>query len=175
MKEGEEPADAIFQALQSLGVPFSYRRKVMDAAKSDGMSDTRAYRLAFSRTVRMEDSSFQSDLRIYDEGKEPVDVIYLFALLNSAMEYFDLMSVLVLPHIREVLPCQRLVPLVFRKALSDKDRTALKSLAILRNEEPIKVIDRFTQASGLAAVYGDESSLYRYYVLQEVCEEVLCT
>ena len=114
-------------------------------------------------------------MQIYNNRKDPVGMIYQFELLNSAMEHFDLMRVLVLPHICEVLTCQRLVPLVFRKALSDKDRTALKSLAILRNEEPIKVIDRFTQASGLAAVYGDESSLYRYYVLQEVCEEVLCT
>ena len=159
MKEGEEPADAIFQALQSLGVPFSYRRKVMDAAKSDGMSDTRAYRLAFSRTVRMEDSSFQSDLRIYDEGKEPVDVIYLFALLNSAMEYFDLMSVLVLPHINDFLHCQRLVPLVFRKVLSDKDRTALRRVYIIRDEESIDVIDRFIQAYGLAYVYEKKAYL----------------
>ena len=29
--------------------------------------------------------------------------------------------------------------------------------------------------SGLADVYGDESSIYRLNVLQEVCEEVLCT
>ena len=103
MKEGEEPADAIFQALQPLGVPFQDRRKVMDAAKSDGVPHTREYGLAFSRTVRTEDSSFQSDLQIYDDGKEPVDVLYQFALLNIAMEVFDLMSVLVLLPISGVL------------------------------------------------------------------------
>ena len=67
VKEGEEPADTIFQALQPLGVPFLDRRKVMDAAKSDGVPHTRGYVLAFSRTVRTEDSSFQSDLWIYDD------------------------------------------------------------------------------------------------------------
>ena len=39
----------------------------MDAAKSDGVPHTRGYILAFSRTVRTEDSSFQSDLWIYDD------------------------------------------------------------------------------------------------------------
>ena len=90
VKEGEEPEDAIFQALQPLGVPFPDRRKVMDVAKSEGVPHTREYVLGFYRTVRMEDSSFQSDLRIYDDGKEPVDVLYQFALLNSAMEQLRL-------------------------------------------------------------------------------------
>ena len=75
--------------------------------------------------MRTEDSSFQFDLRIYDKEKEPVNVIYQFILLNSAMEHFDLMRILVLPHICEVLPCQILVPLVFTKVLSNKDGTAL--------------------------------------------------
>ena len=71
------------------------------------------------------------------------------------------MSVSFLPRICEVLPCQRLVPLVFTKVFSDKSGTALGRLDILCDEEPTYVIDRFIQASGLAAVYVDETSLYR--------------
>ena len=58
VKEGEEPVDAIFQALQPLDVPFPDRRKVMDAAKSDGVPHRRDYVLDFYRTVRTEDISF---------------------------------------------------------------------------------------------------------------------
>ena len=86
-------------------------------------------------------------------------MLYQFALMNSAMEMFDLMSVLVLPHINDFLHCQRLVPLVFRKVLSDKDRTALRRVYIIRDEESIDVIDRFIQASGLAYVYEKKAYL----------------
>ena len=166
---------ARFQALQLLGVTLLYRKKVMYATKSDGISNTREYGLAFSRTVQTEDITFQFDLRIYDNKKEPIDVIYQFVLPNSAIEHFDLMILLVLPHIFEVLPCQRLVPLVFTKVLRNKYMITLGRLEILRNKEPIDAINRFIRASGLASVCGDEASLYRYNVLQEVCEEVLCT
>ena len=125
--------------------------------------------------MRTEDSSFKSDLRIYDDRKKPVDVPYKFALMKNAMYHFGLMSVLVLLHIYEVLPCQRLVPLVLTKVLRDKDGTALVRLDILRNKEPIDVINRFIQESGIAPVYGDETCLYRYNILQEICKEVLCT
>ena len=147
----------------------------MDTAKSDGVPHTREYGMAFSRIVRTEKSSFQSNLRIDDNRKEPGDVLYQFAMLNSSMEHFDLIIILVLPHICEVPPCQRLVPLLFTEVLRNKDRTALGSLDILRDDEPIDVINRFVQASVIAAVYGDKASLYSYNVLQEVCEEVLCT
>ena len=75
----------------------------MDASKSDGVPHTREYRLSLSRTVRMGESLFRSYLRIYDNRKEPVDVLYQFALLNIAMEVFDLMSILVLLPISGVL------------------------------------------------------------------------
>ena len=67
----------------------------------------------------MDDSSFQSNQRIYDNGKEPFDVLYQFALMKSAMDYFELMSVLVLLYNCEVLPCHILVPLVFTEVLRD--------------------------------------------------------
>ena len=44
-------------------------------AKIDGVPRTRGYGLAFSRTLLIEDSSLQSDLQIYNDGKEPVDVL----------------------------------------------------------------------------------------------------
>ena len=137
----------------------------MDGAKSDSVPHKREHRLVFSRAMQTEDSLFQSNLRIYDNRKEPVDVIYQFMLMNSTMEHFDLMSVLVLLHICEVLPCQRLFPLVFTNVLSDKDGTDLGSLDTIRDEEHIGVINRFIQASGLFAVYGDENSIYRYNVM----------
>ena len=161
VKEGGELADAIFQVLQPLGVPFLDLRKLMDAAKSDGIPCTRDYGLAFSRTMRMENIYFQYDLRIYYDRNYTVNGIYHFALMNSSVGHFELMSVLVLPHICEVLPCQRLVPLVFTKVFSDKSGTALGRLDILCDEETIDVINRFIQAYGLAAVYVDEASLYR--------------
>ena len=52
---------------------------------------------------------------------------------------------------------------------------ALGRLDIIREEGPIDVIDRFIQASGLDAVYGDKASLYSYNILQDVCEEFFCT
>ena len=147
----------------------------MDAAKSDGIPCTRDYGLAFSRTMRMENIYFQYDLRIYYDRNYTVNGIYHFALMNSSVGHFELMSVLVLPHICEVLPCQRLVPLVFTNSLSDKDGTALKMLDILCNEEPIDVFNIFVYPSVLSVAYRDKAYIYRYNVLKEVCEEVICT
>ena len=59
----------------------------MDAAKSYDVSHTREYILDFSSTIRKEDSSFQSNLRIYYNRKEPVDVLYQFAPMNSVVEF----------------------------------------------------------------------------------------
>ena len=146
LKEGEEPADAIFKALKPLCVTFLDWRKVTDAAKSDGVTHTRKYGLAFSRTMRTEDSLLQSNMRIYDNMKEPVDMIYQFALMNSDMEHFNLMIILALLHICEVLPSHRLVPLVFTKVLSNKDGTSLGRLYIIYYKEPIDIIDSFIQA-----------------------------
>ena len=133
----------------------------MDTAESYGIPHTREYRLNFSRTVQTEDISFQSHMRIYDNRKEPVDVIYQFVLLNSATENFDLISIFVLPRIYEVLPYKRLVSLVFTKVLSNKDRMALRRLDILFDKEHRDVINMFMQTSGLSDLYGDEASLYR--------------
>ena len=82
-------------------------------------------------------------------------MLYQFALLNSSMEHFELMIILVLPHICEVLPCQIFFPLVFTKILNNKDKTDLRRLDIICNEKPIDVIDRFIQASGITAFSGD--------------------
>ena len=48
-------------------------------------------------------------------------------------------------------------------------------LDILCNKEHKDVIDKYIQSSGLVTVYGDRASFYRYNVLQEVFEEVICT
>ena len=64
----------------------------MDTTNTNIIPYTREYRLAFSRTVQKEYSLLQYDLRIYENGKETVDVLYQFTLLNSAMEHFDLMK-----------------------------------------------------------------------------------
>ena len=75
VKEGGRLADARFQALQVLGVTFPDRGKLIDATKSNDIPNTREYGLAFSRSVQTKDSLFQFDLRIYDNKKEPVNVI----------------------------------------------------------------------------------------------------
>ena len=86
------------------------------------------------------------------------------------MEHFELMSVSAVLHICKILPCQRLVPLLFTKVLRNKYRMALGRLDILCNEEHIDVIDRFIQASVISSIYRDKASIYIYNVLQEVCE-----
>ena len=77
------------------------------------------------------------------------------------MEHFELMSVSAVLHICKILPCQRLVPLLFTKVLRNKYRMALGRLDILCNKEPIEIINRFIQEYGTSAVYGDKDSLYR--------------
>ena len=61
------------------------------------------------------------------------------------------------------------------KVLIDKDGTSLGRLDIIHNKEPIDIINRFIQACRISTVYEDKGSLYRCYVLQKVCEEVICT
>ena len=137
----------------------------MDAAKSNSVPHTREYGMDFSKTVQTENSSFQSDMWIYDDGKEPINVLYQFALLNSAIAHFDLMSVLVLPHICKVLTCQILVPLVLTKVLRNKERASLRRLDFIFYEEPIDAINRFIQASEIASFCGYEASIYHIWEL----------
>ena len=73
VKEGEEPADAIFQALQPLGVPLPDWRKVMDETKSNGVPRTREYGLEFfTGTVRTEDSCSNPIYGYMTTGRSPL-------------------------------------------------------------------------------------------------------
>lgn len=175
IKEGEEAADIIFATLQPLGVPLSERMKVMDTAKSSGVPHTREFALAFSKVIKMEDGSFQSMLNVFDDGIEPVDKLYEFAVENRVEDRFGQISSSVLPHLCALLHCQRAVPVVWSKVLRNENEAAIGHLNILKNEEPIDAVDSFVQSLGLNPVDNKDFFVYRNSIFKAACEELICT
>ena len=175
IKEGEEAADIIFATLQPLGVPLSERMKVMDTAKSSGVPHTREFALAFSKVIKMEDGSFQSMLNVFDDGIEPVDKLYEFAVENRVEDRFGQISSSVLPHLCALLHCQRAVPVVWSKVIRNENEAAIGHLNILKNEEPIDAVDSFVQSLGLNPVDNKDFFVYRNSIFKAACEELICT
>ncbi len=80
--EGEEVADKIFTSLSSYAITRKDRQKIMDVAKADGVSFTREHAHVISEAVVINSTGIDKSTRmlnIYDNGVEPVDVIYRFA------------------------------------------------------------------------------------------------
>lgn len=173
IREGEEPADAIFSALRPYGVNHLGRKQVFDEVKRAGVPHSREHAILFSQHIVIaEDDSFSGTFIFEDNDSEPIDAIYNFAKENSIELYFDKLSDALLPKLCELTPCRRKSPQIWSKEITNSDGMSLGQLQLLHGDEAADVVDDFVQR--VSANVGNRS-VFRDNLLNVVCKEVMCT
>jgi len=166
--EGEEVIDKIYTTLQQYSLSFDDRQNVMRLAKGDGVVYTREYAHVLSESVVVDDAEGDPVvLDIFDDGKEPVDVIYEFTVKNEIEGTFEQLSHAVLPKVCQLLACNRMVPLVYVHKIVDGNGMHLGKIEILKDEEPIDAVDRFASINALDYSFRDG-------LMKDICQKVSC-
>ena len=171
--EGEEVADKIFSALQPYNVVYSDRQKVMNLAKADGVLYTRENAHILSESVVV-DEKITRTLNIFDDGREPVDIIYDFAkkhgiLIKKNDNMFQQLLDSIIPKVcnNNMLTCKRLSPIIYTHVILSSKGESIGQIKILKDEEPVDTIDRFAIMHGLDLPF-------RNSLLKDVCKKVTC-
>ena len=168
--EGEEVADKIFTTLQPYNISLSERQKVMKVAKTDGVAYTREHAHVVSESVVINSKSTKV-LNIYDNGMEPVDVIYNFAekygIENTGM--FQQLLDAILPKVckKNMLVCSRFTPIIHTHVIVNGKGEPIGNIDILKDEEPADSIHHF-------AVQHALDNSYRDVLIRDVCKKVNC-
>jgi len=171
---GQEPADVIFSALKPYSVTFEGRQQLIREVQQAQIPYSREHALLLSQNITLEDDeSFSEKLMVYDDGKEPVDVLYDFTIKNSIEGRFDDLSKVLLPKLCELVGCKRDRPIIWQRPISSEDGEILGTLDILLGDEPIDVIDQFVQ--GLDAKHAPNMHAFRHNLWDVVCKSVQCT
>lgn len=171
---GQEPADVIFSALKPYSVTFEGRQQLIREVQQAQIPYSREHALLLSQNITLEDDeSFSENLMVYDDGKEPVDVLYDFTTKNSIEGRFDDLSKVLLPKLCELVGCKRDRPIIWQRPISSEDGETLGTLDILLGDEPIDVIDQFVQ--GLDAKRAPNKHAFRHNLCDVVCKSVQCT
>jgi hypothetical protein len=169
---GEEPSDVIYSALKPYDIPFEGRQKLFQDVK-DHIPYSREHALLFTQTIHLDDdSSFSETFVLYDDGTEPVDVVYNFAKQHSVESRFVHLANALLPTLCELTTCNRDRPLVVQKSINDKHGNELGVLRMLLGDEPIDAIRHFLLSQDLAARDRDA---YFNELLAMVCKYVKCS
>lgn len=170
---GQEPSDVIYASLRPYAIPYSSKKRVFEEVKKAGIPYTRESALVFSQNIFLEDNSFTGLFTMYDDGSEPIDVVYDFAEKHSIEAHFEPLSKALLPKLCELVSCQREIPVVWKSAITREDGEHLGSLGILRGDEPIDSIDHFIQTISPSDVVNPLG--FRQQLLVAVCKSIECT
>jgi hypothetical protein len=193
IKEGEEPADVIFQQTLEWDINRQGRNSILEAAKQDGVPMTRGDALVYQRNIVFEDGNNSTtshdnsttttspvvapkQLQVFDkDGQEPVDVVWAFAaqhnLTNDIM--WDHLWESLSPDIcTKLLLCHRSQPAIWSKPIAldnsngqnNGNDNVIGTVEILKDVEPIDAIDTFCQQYRLPTHYRD-------MILKEACEQ----
>jgi hypothetical protein len=169
----QEPADVIYSALKPYGVTHESRRQLFQEVKQK-IPYSREHAQVFEQNIVMEDDeSFSEMFVLYDDGNEPVDVIYDFTQKHSIESKFDVMKQALLPKLCEMVHCNRDRPSIWRNPITTEDGKQLGELNILRGDEPIDVIDHFVQRMDAADALSRVG--FRQSLLEVVCKSIECT
>lgn len=172
IREGDEPADAIFSALRPYGVDYVARRTVFDEAKRAGVPHTREFAKMFSQNIVLEDDSFSGLFTLYDDGQEPVDAIYNFAKEHSIETHFRGLADALLPELCDLVPCTRKRPRIWFNQITSDDGRKLGVLEILEGDEAVDTIDSFVQRMEVEA---GERNAFRRNLLSVICQSITCS
>lgn len=166
LKEGDEVVDTIFAAMLPHGSSFKERQQIMNEAKMDGVHFTRNYALVFSKKILVNET-FNCTLDIFDDGREPIDVIYEFTQQKKYEHILKQLSDAILPEICPKIPCTRSLPVVWSQPITADDGSFIGYLQIEKDEEPIDVIDRFAQNKSLRLDF-------KTIMMQVICKQIPC-
>ncbi len=169
--EGEEVADRIFTALRPYHTSLSERLKVLEIAKKEGVAHTRDHAHLISESVVFEDKSTKL-LDIYDNGMEPVDVIYNFAKQHGIEKTTKLQQLFdsILPKVcqQNAFVCSRLQPIIYTHLIMNGKGETVGKIDIILDEEPVDSVHRFAIQNSLDYAFRDS-------LINEVCKKVHCT
>ncbi|KAL7525703.1 hypothetical protein ACHAXR_005428 [Thalassiosira sp. AJA248-18] len=172
IREGTEPADAIFSSLRPYGVDHNARRIIFDEVKKAGVSYTREFAKVFSQNIVLQDSTFSEEFTLYDNGSQPIDVLYDFAKENAIESHFNGLTNALLPKLCEIVPCLRKRPRIWFNEITSNDGRQLGALEILDGDEAVDTVDGFVQRITLDV--GDRR-VFRENLLGVICKSIACS
>ena len=167
VEEGREPADAIFLALQPFNLQYSQREAVFKEAKRDNVPYAREHALVYSQSILANNETEYYSFELFDDGREPVDVLYEFVRNNTLEEYWEELIANILPVTCKLVSCNRVMPLLWSREIKNEDEKLLGVVKIYKGQEPIDAIDDFC----LSHYLGDS---FREQILQAACQELVC-
>lgn len=165
--EGDEVVDAIFEALSPYKVSLQDRRRLLDIARADGVAFSRDKALVFSKDIVLE-NDFNHTLVVYDDGREPIDILNVFAEKHNVEHAWEALIEKVLPMLCAKIACTRSTPVVWSHPVVDGQGEYIGTLDVKKNEEPIDAVYRF---SNLHNILSEEA----FIILQFVCGKMKCT
>ena len=165
--EGENVANKVFSTLHKYSVPYEGRKKVMDLARADGVVMDHEHAHILSEKIISTEKDFVSTLNIYDDGKEPIDVIYSFCKDHDLESRFEEISNSIMPKICDLVKCERDTPVVFTYPIYNALGVLVSKVYILRGEEPVDAIHRFSVVHSL-------DNVFRMSIIKDVCSKLTC-
>lgn len=176
---GQEPATVIYSALRPHGVPYTERRKIFQQAIEDGVPYSIDATLLFSKNITLKQDENDDGgplspglLTLYDNGEEPVDVLYDFAKKNSITDQFDRLSDVLLPKLCELVICTRNRPRIWKNSIQSDGKQELGTLEIFGGDEPVDAIDVFLRG---VTVDIKNRHAFRQNLLGIVCQSIPCS
>ena len=165
--EGEEVADVIFEALAPYKVSFQDRKRLIEIAKADGVAHSREQALLFSNNIVL-GNDFNQTFVVFDDGREPVDVLNEFVEKHNIEHGFQELIENVLPQLCAKITCTRSTPVMWSHPVIDAEGRNVGLLEVLKNEEPIDAVYRFASSHNVA---NQEAHI----ILQFVCGKIKCS
>jgi hypothetical protein len=160
---GEE----IFLALKPFKLLYLQRKKVMEEVKKDNVAHTREHAMVFDQAIVV-DNMTTHRFQLLDDGTEPIDVLYRFALYYKLEEYWEDLVATVFPPACAQIPCQRQTPMVWSRAINKGDSSVLGVVEVFKGQEPYdSTIDAFCQ-------FFNFSKDFRREILKVACDELVC-
>lgn len=138
----------------------------MEEVKKDNVPHTREHAFVFDQAIVV-DNMTTHRFQLLDDGTEPIDVLYRFALHYKLEEYWENLVATVLPPACAQIPCQRQTPMVWSRAINKEDGSVLGVVEVFKGQEPIDSIDAFCQ-------FFNISKDFRGEILKVACDELVC-
>lgn len=164
--EGEVVVDKIFSILQPYSVGFIGRKQVLELAKSDGIVLEREHAHVVSETIVF-NGNRTSVLDIYDDGSEPVDIIYKFCKENESIDRFREIADLMMSKVCGILICNRKNPVIYTHSLKSKRGAPMGKLDVLLGEEAADAVHRFVMDKKLDLEL-------RQIIVADICKAIPC-
>ena len=174
VREGEEPADAVFRQMRPHNVDREGRRAILDEIRKEGaVPISREHALVLSQPLDVEGRNATSiTFEMYDDGTEPVDALYDFARAHGLVEthYGGIVEAL-LPRLCDLLLCSRDRARIWHGDIAADGGTGVGRLVILDGDEAADTVDSFVAA--IAEDVGDRAA-FRRNLLGVICESIAC-